>query len=339
MIINSECLEAMQKMEYNIIHNMDFLNNALPAGIAKLIIADPPYYKTKGAFDFIYTTFDEYLQHVELWVKECSRLMADNGTLLWWGHARRIAYTQIIIDKFLNFENSIVWEKKDTQTLKGVFQYRSFAPVTERLLMYSKEVLKTGLQEIFDNPSLFLPIKQYMRDERDKCMDHYNHKTISDFNAYINDITDTSNVVSRHYFADSQYAFPTAAIYAKMQNTGFWQKNYEELRTNYEELRRPFNNSFGLTDVLRFSQESGTSKLYNHDTIKPLLLTRKLVEICSNPGDVVLVPFAGSGTECLAAKLTNRKYIGIEMNPEYCEIAKARIKAHHHQTELFEGEN
>ena len=46
----------------------------------------------------------------------------------------------------------------------------------------------------------------------------------------------------------------------------------------------------------------------------------------SNPGDIVLDIFAGSGTTCVVAEKLNRRWIGIEINPDYCEIAKKRIQ-------------
>ena len=45
----------------------------------------------------------------------------------------------------------------------------------------------------------------------------------------------------------------------------------------------------------------------------------------SNPGDVVLDPFAGSGTTLKAAKELNRQFVGIEINPDYCTICEARL--------------
>ena len=85
--------------EINKVHHDDFLNNGLPDKCAKLIISDPPYFEVKGDFDFIWRDREHYLQDVELWAKECKRLLADNGTLFWYGHAKKIAYSQIILDK------------------------------------------------------------------------------------------------------------------------------------------------------------------------------------------------------------------------------------------------
>ena len=63
-----------------------------------------------------------------------------------------------------------------------------------------------------------------------------------------------------------------------------------------------------------------------HPTQKPMALARRIVEHFSNDGDVVLVPFAGSGTECVAAALAGRHYIGFDLNPEYVEMAKIRLQ-------------
>lgn len=54
----------------------------------------------------------------------------------------------------------------------------------------------------------------------------------------------------------------------------------------------------------------------------------------SNEGDTVLDCFAGSGTTLKMAKLLNRHYIGIEISPEYAELAQKRVDSLHEQTEL-----
>jgi DNA modification methylase len=65
---------------------------------------------------------------------------------------------------------------------------------------------------------------------------------------------------------------------------------------------------------------------YKHPAIFPDALARDHILSWSNEGDVVLDPFAGSGTTCVAAKKLNRNYIGIEINSEYVDICEKRLK-------------
>ena len=62
-----------------------------------------------------------------------------------------------------------------------------------------------------------------------------------------------------------------------------------------------------------------------HPAPFPIALAKDHVASWSNPGDVILDPFAGSGTTLKAAKELNRQWCGIEINPEYCAIAEARL--------------
>lgn len=65
-----------------------------------------------------------------------------------------------------------------------------------------------------------------------------------------------------------------------------------------------------------------------HPTVKPIKLMAYLIELGCPPNGVVLDPFVGSGTTCIAAKQLMRKFIGIEVDPEYHALAKARVVAH-----------
>jgi len=69
-----------------------------------------------------------------------------------------------------------------------------------------------------------------------------------------------------------------------------------------------------------------TPKKNIHPTVKPIKLMSYLITLGSREGDVVLDPFVGSGTTCIAAKMLNRRWIGIDCYPEYCEIASARLE-------------
>jgi site-specific DNA-methyltransferase (adenine-specific) len=82
-------------------------------------------------------------------------------------------------------------------------------------------------------------------------------------------------------------------------------------------------------DVWRFPTLAGRrfrDERTDHPTQKPLALTNRIVTHFSNPGDLVLVPFVGSGTECVSAALNGRGYIGAELNPAYIEIAEKRLQ-------------
>jgi len=63
-----------------------------------------------------------------------------------------------------------------------------------------------------------------------------------------------------------------------------------------------------------------------HPAPFPEALARDHILSWSNEGDIVLDPFSGSGTTAKMAKLMGRQFIGIEINPEYCEIAAERLR-------------
>ena len=73
----------------------------------------------------------------------------------------------------------------------------------------------------------------------------------------------------------------------------------------------------------------------NHPTVKPVKLIEYLITLITPPNGIVLDPFLGSGTTALAALNLGRFFIGIELNEEYCEIARRRIEQHKTQTKLF----
>ena len=63
---------------------------------------------------------------------------------------------------------------------------------------------------------------------------------------------------------------------------------------------------------------------------------KTLIEMFSKKEDLVLDPFMGSGTTVIACHELNRRYIGIEINEEYANIARARVKLHQEQMKLTE---
>ena len=74
-------------------------------------------------------------------------------------------------------------------------------------------------------------------------------------------------------------------------------------------------------------------KYGKHPTQKPLKVLTRMIKLSSKPGDIMLTPFAGAGSECVAAKQTGRHYIGFEIEKEYCEISEERLS---HTEEEYE---
>jgi site-specific DNA-methyltransferase (adenine-specific) len=64
-----------------------------------------------------------------------------------------------------------------------------------------------------------------------------------------------------------------------------------------------------------------------HPTQKPLELLTRLVSICTSEGELVLDPFCGSGTTGVAAITQGRKFVGIDLDKAYIELARRRIEA------------
>lgn len=72
-----------------------------------------------------------------------------------------------------------------------------------------------------------------------------------------------------------------------------------------------------------------------HETQKPVSLMRELVSLFSNPNETILDPFMGSGTTGVACAKLGRKFIGIELEYKYFDIACRRIEEAYKQTDLF----
>jgi len=108
-------------------------------------------------------------------------------------------------------------------------------------------------------------------------------------------------------------------IYAGSRRTGTIQKDTSGERTH--------KNTGGLTSE-RKQAANVWSIVGRSETAHPAEFPHSVPARCvttwSNPGDIVLDPFAGSGTTLKAAKELNRRYIGIEVNPEYVKICEER---------------
>jgi len=107
---------------------------------------------------------------------------------------------------------------------------------------------------------------------------------------------------------------------------------------NLKSLPEPVQQTFPFMIVPKASRSEKDNGLDRniHPTVKPLTLMNYLVTLGSRKGDVVLEPFAGSGTTALACVAQERDYIAIEREQEYYEIAKARLEKVEEPLKLWE---
>lgn len=94
-----------------------------------------------------------------------------------------------------------------------------------------------------------------------------------------------------------------------------------------------YDDSKSCSNVIEINQK--IPQKGDHPTVKPVSLMRKLIEIHSKPNDIILDPFLGSGTTAVACKELGRRFIGIEINPDYCQIAQKRVDNTYEQYELI----
>lgn len=73
----------------------------------------------------------------------------------------------------------------------------------------------------------------------------------------------------------------------------------------------------------------------SHPAQFPIAVIRRIIEACSDPGDLVLDPFAGSGSTLVSAHLCGRRGLGFEIRADYCEIAEQRLRIVAGQPLLF----
>ncbi len=127
------------------------------------------------------------------------------------------------------------------------------------------------------------------------------------------------------------------AFYHAWKSAGFtpvghivWQKNYASrsgfLNSRHEQAYllakgRPAKPASPLDDVRPWEYTGNRA----HPTEKAVSILEPLIQTFSRPGDLVLDPFSGSGSTLVAAALSGRSYLGIELDSSYCQLAEKRL--------------
>jgi site-specific DNA-methyltransferase (adenine-specific) len=156
--------------------------------------------------------------------------------------------------------------------------------------------------------------------------------------------TEMYRVLKHNRFAVSFYGWRKADVFlAAWKHIGFrpvghlvWSKDYHSnnqerfLRYSHESAYllakgEPAKPKIALRDVLEWRYTGDEL----HPTQKPVMAIIPLLMAFSNVRDIVLDPFAGSGTTAVAAQALGRRYIGIELDPKYARIAEERLHNEH----------
>jgi len=181
---------------------------------------------------------------------------------------------------------------------------------------WTGELAKKG--KVFKSGSL--DIKEWI----DKCYDILNDGT----HIYI--MTNDKNL--REYLNaihDSKFKYIKTIIWDKPNKIcGRWYMTKKEtIILARKGIQRPINNP-STPDILQTpsfkKQKDGKRNL--HDTEKPIDLMEIFISNSANKNEIVLDLFAGIGTTLVASQNLNRRYIGIELEEKYCEIAKQRLE-------------
>jgi DNA modification methylase len=326
--------KLLGSLELNRIYQRDCLEGmaAIPDKNVDLIVIDPPYnIGIKGAEWDKYGK-EEYAEFMSNVFRECERVLKDNGSFYWFHNEMpQIAKLMTWLDDNTHFifNSFITWDKGDWRALSWKnpserSNLRCWFNTSEYCLFYTFQD-DAGLKIAF-NHEKFNAIGKYFKDEREKsgltktkCDEIMGVK--SSYYIWENTKIDDHHTVR----------IPRQELYEKLQLTGFWQKPYEELRREYNELRSEFENDRythnldeNHNNLWRYKTEN-TGKY--HACQKPLTVIERIIKTSSNENDVVLDCFMGSGTTALAAARLGRNFIGFERESEYVRIANQRLEA------------
>lgn len=112
-------------------------------------------------------------------------------------------------------------------------------------------------------------------------------------------------------------------------NPGYFVPTYEVIYLIAKTKFKLSSKANGYGDVWEFTQEMNNE----HPAAFPVDLINRIIS--STNAQIILDPFMGSGTTAVSAINFNRHYIGIDISPEYCEMAEKRIKNHKAQKKLL----
>ena len=326
-LYNGDCLEVLKNIKDKSVN---------------LILIDPPYNIGKDKKWDKWKTVDAYVEFMGKVFLECQRVLKDNGSFYFFHND----FLQIVeLQNYINnntdfvFKQLLVWIKRfNKASNKGfldgfieVEKLRNYQKMAEYCLYYTFQD-ETGLEKIMLDVSNFKTLREYSRNIQEyiglklkRINNTLGHRKAEHFFYHSSTQWDlctekTYNELIEIFNIDKYEGFRT---YEELrQEYEELRQEYEELRQEYEELRYTFNNLKEHHSVMNYE----VAKKQGHITPKPVDLLEYIIKTSSNEYDIILDCFMGSGSTGVACANTNRKFIGIELDENYFNIAKQRIE-------------
>ena len=189
--------------------------------------------------------------------------------------------------------------------------------------MLQKKINKAG--QVFEHNNIeievYLPKFYKVLKETGHCYIMTNHKNLTHFLKVIDEWKDPDTNEGFHFIK--------SLIWDKGNKImgQFYMNQFEYILFLRKGAGKKINNC-GASDLISIPNKKTKDETGKniHDTEKPVDLCKILIENSSNPNEIVFDPFMGVGSCGIAAEQLGRKFIGIELDSNYYEIAKSRIK-------------
>ncbi len=286
-VILGDCLDELKKIQDSTVD---------------LVIADPPYWKVIGEkWDYQWRTENDYVEWSLKWINEVSRILRFGGTFYLFGYFRTLALLVPHLEKMeLDLRQQILVDKgMRSVSGRATKNYKLFPNTTESILFIIK-----------DNKQFIKPL---LKKQQEKL-----GLSSKDINEALGVKSNGGGMWSIYTGQNVCEQFPTKELWEKLQNI-------LKFDLNYEKVAQTFNPQMGITDIWRdidFYKENRV-----HSTQKPLPLIKRLLLASSNESDLVVDPFAGSGSTAIASLQLNRNYITIEKDEQYYNEVIKRIES------------
>ncbi len=265
-----------------------------------------------------------YLAYMAIRLMEMHRVLKDKGSIYYHCDPTMSHYIKILMDIVFgekNFRNEITW-KRTSSTQKGSQHLpKQWGNITDIILFYSKtnnfklspykELSDLDLEELF-------PLKeQDGRRYNLTSSDWFRRPTMG---ARPN-LCYTYKGVTNPHPSGWRVSLEKLKEYDK-QGHIVWRQGKLPLRKSYAAEYKGSSIGNIWTDIGNVVGKNRT----DYPTQKPLALLERIIKASSNEGDIVLDPFCGCATTCIAAEKLNRQWIGIDVSVIAYELVQDRLK-------------